>query len=191
VESIPDESVLGSSRAGSLVRELAGDIFITDGADSVRLTTGELIAIGVDEAIVHECDTDLLCDVVRVDLVTGERRTAETASLGPLVVGATARREVALEGSLSPDGRTALVELAPGRDDGPGWAFADLITDGLVPIDTPDDHQPIVWSTDSSSALFLSDGELHVYDADLGTIDTVDGFSSVVALGADPGAGRR
>lgn len=188
VDVIPAESVLGSNGAGTLVREVAGDVFTTNGDGSVRLTTGDVIALGIDEAIVHECGIDLSCEFVRVDLGTGERRTVEAPTLDRPMVGATTGREVALEGSLSPDGRTALVEMSATDDIRPGWAFADLVDDDLVPIDTPDTHQPIVWSADSISALFLSDGELHVFDRDLGTTDIVTDFRLLLALGIDSGA---
>ena len=183
-EPVPAAAVIGTDGAGAIVYEVAGDVWSTDGVETVRLTTGDLLALNGDQAIVHECDAGQRCEVARIIPATRTRRVIETSEVGPVSVGAGPRRNVAIAGSLSPDGRTALVELAPGMSPST-WGLVDLQTNAIVPVGTPYDHQPIIWSDDSGTALLVTDGELHVFDRAAGTIDPIVGFGFVVALGVD------
>ena len=59
--SIPDVSLLGGDGLGGLVVDGAGGVFVATADARSRLTTGDLLALGRNHALVRECDEQLTC----------------------------------------------------------------------------------------------------------------------------------
>ncbi len=173
--AFPDAELLGSDGRGGLVISRGGTVFTlgVDGAEP--LTTGDLLAIGVDTAYVRECTAIVTCDVLRLDRQTGERTPVEgLAELSPIAI-APDERGVALGTSVAPGGDVLVIEVR--SPDGPRWAMFDTSTaTGRLPELTDlAIAQPVIWNADASFAAFLAVSSLAVYDRaaqDVVAIDT-------------------
>ena len=188
-------TVLGGDGRGGLVVESGGDVYVTsaDGG-STRLTSGEVLAIGENHALVRECDENLQCTVFLVDRTTGER----TASTLDALTAATAigpDRTATIIGSMSPDGTVALIDFATAVDaegGGEKWFFFDLASGNPSGAEAPDPGQPIVWSEDGAHGAYVSDGTVRIYERDTFATIEIGGLGSVRAITpvpADFGAG--
>ena len=174
---VPGGELLGSDGRGGLVVRRAGDVFAVGIDGVVRLTTGELIAVGADTVYVRECATIDVCEIARVDRRTGDRSTVD-AGFGPDAPLADPWPPgVGLGTSVSPDGDVALMQIPVGSTDPAGgtdvvetWAFVDTAGRKLTFIDDFDAGQPVVWSADSRFATVLADSNLYVFDREAGDL---------------------
>lgn|GEM_PF-1760657 len=208
--TLPNAQLLGGDGRGELVVELGGDIFVTtesaseDGGDgnggvvvasSVELgdlellTSGELLAISADWALARTCDPTATCRLTRIDRSTG----AESDITAPIAlitgVGAAADRSVALRDTVSPDGRTAVIEIDPDLLEGSesAWVAIDLESGSLVTqLPEPTRGQPIVWSPDGQNAAFVADRSVQVWQRYSGSVATVGQTGNVTAIVAAP-----
>ncbi|MGA9276355.1 hypothetical protein, partial [Ilumatobacter sp.] len=184
---IANGTLLDGDGRGGLVFSSGGDLYTSAGGGVDRLTSGELLAIGTTTALVRECDERLNCAAFVVDRETGERTDS---GLDPLAfaTGASTDRAVSLIGSMSPDGRVALINFAStGTASDPPepvdkWFFFDLETGNPVGAQQPDDGQPIVWNTAGTYAAYVAGDEVVVYEHSTGRFLTVPGTDGTRSL---------
>ncbi len=178
----------GDGRGGLLVASDLGGVYIAT-ADGVRqqLTTGEVLAIGATVAYVRECDASLVCGVVRVDRVSGERRLLDDLALGD--VGSIQRQVVPSGHSVSPDGDVLFARSTGGV----GSAFiVDLVTDRRIAVPTVDPGSNIIWTADSRYAIWLAGGAVTVFDRSAATVRTINTVElrAIAAVPADVAVDR-
>ncbi|MGI9646335.1 MAG: hypothetical protein ACR2O6_13600 [Ilumatobacteraceae bacterium] len=157
--------VLGSDGTGSVLVYTAGADYVIGASGAVRLTDGEVLAVGAAAAYARECDEVLACGIVRIDRATGartpvavpelERATADPAGLSTF--GQT----------VSPDGDVAFVQLSV---DSLTWSLVDVVAGTALEVPGPGRGTPIVWSDDSQYAIYVSGDILQLYDRAAGVV---------------------
>ena len=181
---VPGGVLLGGDGRGDLVVERGGDVYIATSAGDVtdlrRLTSGELLAIGVDTAYVRECDDTSACSVIRVDRVSGAR------IIVPELVGLLSAS--AIDATDPPFGHVG-TGVAPGggvfvASTVDGWVLVDAVSGGLTPLGSLDGSASFVWSVDGRHAVTLSGADLVVVGVD--GIAAVEGLGSLRALAGVP-----
>ena len=187
--SVPGGVLLGSDGLGGLVVSLGGDVYVATAGDTAselqRLTSGELLAIGVDTAYVRECDDNSTCAVIRIDRVVGTR-TPLPALLGLEFASGidTADPPFGLVGSaVAPGGDLAVLRL-PSAIGGPEWFLFDMVDGPSTLIDGLLGGAPFVWSDGASSAAAMIGAKLAIVDLD--GVVVVDGLGSLSALASAP-----
>lgn len=192
--AVDDATLLGEDGAGSLVIAAGGDVYLSAGGDAAgfttgldRLTTGEVLAIGIGHALVRECDAVRSCTTLHLERSTGEPSGLDTSA----VAGAhaiDADRDVSTAGSISPDGAVVLVESdKSGTGEDPPtevgtWSFVDLTTGIGTNVTEPTRDQPVVWNDDSTYAAFATEDGLFLYERSTATVIEVLGVSDVRAM---------
>ena len=181
---VPGGVLLGGDGRGNLVVERGGDVYIATSAGDVtdlrRLTSGELLAIGVDTAYVRECDDASACSVIRVDRVGGARITVpELLGLLPASAIDATDPPFGLVGTgVGPGGGVFVVSTVD------GWVLVDAATGGLTQLGSLDGGAPFVWSADGRRAVTLSGADLIVVGVD--GVTAVEGLGSLRALAGAP-----
>lgn len=189
--SIGTGELIGSDAAGGIVFASGGDIYASSGSGVEKLTNGELLAIGPRTAFVKECDVALMCTIVGFDRTTGDRTTVEGNPMLDSAVGATPRRTVPLDGSVSPDDAVVLVPVR--ATDGEGavvtWTMIDLASGETTLVPTPLEGQPIVWNATSTyAAIATGDLSLALYERATSSIIgvvTESNVSGITAVGPE------
>jgi hypothetical protein len=160
------------STGDAIVTDTGGTYVIDDGGVTMRISTGDLVALGSNHIVVRECDEALRCSYVRLDTRSGERREVRLGELATY-------EEFDSSVVLSPDG-SALTYI--------DWMnsgarrLIDLETGAGSDIDLRNnDYYSSTWSADSSGVFSIDDGQLVFLDRRSG--DTV-----VVAPGTDLGS---
>jgi hypothetical protein len=185
--------LLGSDSAGGMVVSSGGDIYTTSGGSVTKLTSGELIAMGTATAYVRECDERLFCTTIRVDRTSGERSAVESESLIDFATGVDFARVVSLEGSVSPDGAVALVEIStsdsvdPAAEPATEWSLIDFASGLSIPIPEPLEGQPTIWNADSSYAAIATEDAIVLYEratASIIEVSGTEGARCIVAVDA-------
>jgi hypothetical protein len=156
--------------AGGLLVYASGDIFDIDADNTMRLTTGEVVAIGANSAIVNDCDPQMVCDYVVIDRTTGNRipiplRQIVDDAFPPNDRLGVGRRTVIENAGLwsqppSIVGDTALIRIAAvGGADwfGGGIAVVDLAEQRLTGF-IPDAYNGATVSEDGSWVFAVTDG---------------------------------
>ena len=185
---VPGATLLGGDGRGGLVVQRGGDVYIATSAgeatELTRLTSGELLAIGIDTAYVRECDDSSRCDVVRVDRITGTRAAIpETSNLGLALAVDPSDPPFGLSGTaVAPGGGLAVVRSS--LNDGQEWVAVDVTSGASSVIDAFDATAPLVWSNDATRAATLIGPDLVIVDT--AGVSTVEGLGSMRALGAAP-----
>lgn len=165
---VDDAFALGSDGAGGLIVIAVGGNYVATPEGATRLTTGELLATGPTTVYARECDEVLTCGVVRIDRDTGERSPVDD----PTLASAPLYQEILqLSGrTVSPDGDVVFVQVSPNAL---AWAIVDVAAGVTVEVPGPRDASSVVWSDDSRFAVYLSGGQLRVYDRAAGALTTV------------------
>jgi hypothetical protein len=158
--------VFGADGNGALLVRAAGGVYVADGSSEVRLTTGEILAVGPTTAIVRECDESLACGVWRVDRRSGER----TPVTDSVIVAANADRGlIGITGStVSPDGAVVVVRSEVDGDE--SWVIVDTVDGRQIAVPGVGGSTPMLWSADSSAAVYLSGDHLRLFDRAAGTV---------------------
>ena len=168
VVDLPDATLLGSDGSGALVVERRGDVFVIGVDGAVRLTSGELIAIGPTTAYVRECESVVDCAVTRIDRTADARTPVSTNTALLDSLGAVnTYRGGALGTTVSPDGdvlvsRSAVVN--GGLEPTKLTVLLDIRTGNATFVDGHTDDQPLVWNADSTFAALLVGPAVEVYD---------------------------
>lgn len=169
---IADATVIGSDGAGGLVVEGPGGVYVARMAEQpVRLTTGDVLAIGPTAAFVRECDVALVCGEYRVDRFSGERTPIDNPQLRAALVD---EGLVGLTGTtVSPDGQVVAVRSE--LDGDPGWVMIDLADGSASKVPGLGGSSPVIWSDDSAASVYLSGDHLRIFDrADGSVADLTD-----------------
>ena len=187
--SVPGGVLLGSDGLGGLVVSLGSDVYVATAGDTAtelqRLTSGELLAIGVDTAYVRECDDNSTCAVIRIDRVVGTR-TPLPELLGLEFASGidTADPPFGLVGSaVAPGGDLAVLRL-PSATGGPEWFLFDMVDGPSTLIDGLLGSAPLLWSDGARSAAAMIGAKLAIVDLD--GVVVVDGLGSLSALASAP-----
>jgi len=186
---VPGGVLLGGDGLGGLVVSLGGDVYVATAGDTAtelrRLTSGELLAIGVDTAYVRECDDTSTCAVIRIDRILGTRTPL------PELVGLefasgidTADPPFGLMGSaVAPGGDLAVLRL-PSTDGSFEWFLFDMVNGPSTLIDSLRGLAPFVWSDGAPSAVVMIGAKLAIVDLD--GVAVVEGLGSLSALAGAP-----
>ncbi len=154
---------------GGVVVQAPGGHFVLTPDGATRITTGTLIALGRERALVRECDEVLVCGYAVIDRASG-RRTPLTLdpALGDhptLEFGWWAFRD-----PVSPTGDAVLVSFWDQSGSGrQRFGVLDLSSGGFLEIDATGGDIPLLeWTPDGRSLLWLDRGRLSVFDLDTG-----------------------
>ena len=191
VVDLPDATLLGSDGRGALVVERRGDVFVVGVDGAVRLTSGELIAIGQTTAYVRECESVADCTVTRIDRTTNARTPVSTSTALLDALGAVdAYRGAVLGTTVSTRRRRPRVALAASSG-GPNptmqTVLLDTRTDNATFVDGHTADQPLVWNADSTFAALLVGPAVEVYDRAGDRTIELDG-ARIRAIGPAPQA---
>ena len=173
---------LGSDGTGGLLVSAPGGYYSTSPNGSVRLTDGQLLALGPTVAFARECDEVLACAVVRIDRPTGDRIPVDD----PQIVASDDLGFTVFElagTSVSPDGEVVFVR-APRS--GLSWSIVDLASGATTGIDGPASGTTIVWSADSRYAVFLSANELQIFDRTAASVTGLAQLPRIKAFAVEP-----
>lgn len=143
---------------GGVLDEGTGGLYRVDGSDSRLLSTGDLIAVGRNHVLVHECDSIRMCRLVRIG-GSFEGSGTQLRDSTILTNGLSSDHPIwaATPNGLSPDGR-ALLTFSNATlaivtvDDG---AVTPVHASATGDIDA-------AWASDSSG-VFLADGSLRYF----------------------------
>ena len=152
----------------------------------VPITSGRLLAISAEFALVEECDDRLVCARVVIDRDTSERRVIKSAEelRGP------APYAIAGSSSIAPGGRSAVVEVLEPNDRAStqrSLGVIDLTTGEVNDIGPTQDVDQIVWTPDGRFVLFIAGGRVVAYDTESSLIAVVaDELVAIDAFGVRP-----
>lgn len=177
---IENSTFLGGDATGGLLAEIGGDIFSVGIDGQNRITSGDLLALNGQQALVRECNGELDCSVSLIsresDALTPITEPALTSA-----VPVDSARTAPVVGSISPDGTALLVEVP--TESGPTrWAIVDLRTQVTLEVPEPTERQPLVWNDLSTYLAYVSDGDIWVYDRTNGRLSRVEGLGSVRSI---------
>ena len=206
--AVPGATLLGGDGRGGIVVQKGGDIYVATASgevtDLVRLTSGELLAIGADTAYVRECDHSSMCVVLRVERATGQRTAVSSPPSLDAAFGIdTDDPPVALMGTtVSPGGDVVVVRMPVLRGDDsdpaastsentgsgetasvePVWVAVDITTGQFIRLDDLNGDAPLVWNAEATAAATLIGGQLVVIDRVSAGVWAMDGVGSLSAL---------
>jgi hypothetical protein len=169
--------------AGGFVVDAPGGSFrvTSDGAE--RITDGELLAIGRDVAVAHECDDALRCALVVIDRDTAQRRPLDLGRpFGD--AGLSAVAPIGAE-SVSPDGSAAFVEVvnpAGGGTGQPTLGLLDLTSGAVTELGPVQDIDQTVWTPDGRFVIYIEGGRIVAHDRTSG--DEVVVSAELIAVDA-------
>jgi hypothetical protein len=155
---------------GGVVVQAPGGFYVVTPDSTNMITSGRLLAIGVDRAVVQECDESLACGYFVVDRSTGTRTPLD---LAPELAG----EGVSIEGGgwwtfsepLSPTGDAVLVTVwMPDGGGQQSLGVIDLTTGGYESIGGFVDTPAMAWAPDGRSVYWLERGRLTVFDRSTG-----------------------
>lgn len=178
----PDEdaTVLGSDGRGGIVISSLGSTFVAEPDGASLLTAGEVLSLGPTNALVRECSDSLVCGVWRIDRVSGER---SFLTLDFVERAGTSRRPALPIGSgVSPDGQVAFVPLEVSPPD--NMVIVDLGRSARLNAPEVDRLTGVTWTADSAYAVWLSGGQLVLFDRANQSIRTLDAPQLVAAAPA-------
>jgi hypothetical protein len=189
VVDLSDATLYGSDGLGALVVERRGDVFVVGVDGAVRLTSGELIAIGETAAYVRECDSVVDCVVTRIDRTSNARTPVSTSTALLDGLGAVETyRGAALGTTVSPDGDVLVSRAAVlngGLEPTLQTVLFDIRTGDATFVEAHTDDQPLVWNAESTFAALLVGTVVEVYDRAGDRTIELDG-ARVRAIGPAP-----
>ncbi len=126
------------------------------------ITSGRLLAISAEYALVEECGDDLACTRYVVDRAAGERRAIE-----PGVDTAPVRYALAGGSSVAPGGRVAVVAVLDPNDSAAtqrSLGVVDLVTGEVDDTGPTQDVDQVAWTPDGRFLLFIAGGRVVAFD---------------------------
>jgi hypothetical protein len=154
---------------GGVVVQAPGGYFVLTPDGATRFTTGTLVALGRDRALVRECDELLACGYSVVDRATGLRT--------PLPLDPAIGDRVELElgwwsfrDPIDPTGEAVLVSFWDQSGSGrQRFGVLDLTTGGFRGIDEAGANPSLEWAPDGRHLYWLDTrSRLSVFDLDTG-----------------------
>lgn len=149
----------------------------------VPITSGRLLAISAEFAVVEECDDRLVCARLVIDRATSERRVIESIRdlRGPVPYA------VAGVSSVASGGRWAVVEVLEPDDRAStqrSLGVIDLSTGEVDDIGPTQDVDQVVWSPDGRFVIFIAGGRVVAYDTESAlTVVVADELVAIDAFG--------
>ena len=184
--------------AGGLLAFMSGDMFEINPGGATRITTGEIMALGANTAIVSECDEALVCGHVVIDRMTGERQPlplqeiVDQASPPPAQGIADAPTMIQNVGywptQATIAGTTAVFGITPSNGSSSshgGLGIIDLAAQRMVGV-LADNYGPVAISPDGSWVFSAGNGNgLVAFEVATGNTfqfgpETTQGFNSIV-----------
>jgi hypothetical protein len=184
-ELLPRQWVQGVDPAGGVVVAAPGGTYSAGPDGSYRITSGQVLALNAQIALIAECGDDLdTCGTYLLDRARGTATpitiTAPDA-LGTDVPipyeGAGSWGTPQLLSAISPDGRWAPLIRTDARQ---GFGLVDLTTGRFVQL-AAFPESGLWWSPDGRSAIYLRNQRLAMFDA-------VEGVTFDIAVGLPVGA---
>ena len=166
-------------RGGFVVVDDTGGADQVSAKASVELTTGDLLAIGVDHVVAVEC-SGRSCDTVVIDRSSGRRRVIE-----PSRAGVDDPPELSIIGveSVAPGGRHAMVAVLDpigGSSVQTTLATLDLVDGEVIEVGRAQDVDESVWSPDGRFLFYNGGGRIRAHDVTTGR--EIDVSSQLVAI---------
>ncbi|NNE11693.1 MAG: hypothetical protein HKN41_05540 [Ilumatobacter sp.] len=148
---------------GGLAVDAPGGTYIQTVDGVQRLTSGRLIGLGRDRALVNECDEQLACGYVVVDRMTAERRPlAVDRALGDRTT-VQSLQWWALPEPMSPVGNRLLVATWDQfGNERPSQGILDLETGAYTVV--TENIVPMAWGPNGDIVFFLESGRLFAFD---------------------------
>jgi hypothetical protein len=148
----------------------------------VPITSGRLLAISAEFAVVEECDERLVCARIVVDRGTSERSAIESGEYtGPV------RYALAGVSSVAPGGRRAVVEVLDPADRAStqrSLGVVDLTNGAVDDIGPTEDVDQVAWTPDGRFVLFLAGGRVVAHDTESTlTVVVADELVAIDAFG--------
>lgn len=146
------------------------------------ITTGRVIALGDEIAVVEECAVDQTCGVFVVDRRSGARRELPQA---PGATGGLVPYGPAGTPSVAPGGALAAVEVFDPVDRASSQRILgvmDLGTGVVVEVGPTQDIGQVAWSPDGRFLLHIDRGRIAAYDTD--SAESIIIVAELVAIGS-------
>lgn len=168
----------GADGNGGIVSQSElGGAYAIGQSDVVRITTGELLALGPTTAIADECDDAYQCGVVVIDRLTGDRSAFDDLVLASVI--APPPSPTFLNGhSVAPSGDVALLFNEVSGE----FVFADLVSGQTVAAPAPAADSTVVWSDDGRAAVYLTNGRLQLYERATASMRILDQFPQLRSI---------
>jgi hypothetical protein len=172
--------------AGGVVVQAPGGTYQVGPDGSRRITTGVLIALNSQTALVADCGDESV-SVLSCGLAVHDRVTGDSRPLTPVLsesVDATNPYLAMFAGAISPDGRYApLFVNGSVVDNGSAQQLGVIdLTTGAIANLTTSPQSALWWSPDGSRVLYMRDDRLLMYDfeqgAELAIVPDSDGLRS-------------
>ncbi len=183
---------------GGLLAYTSGDLFDLDPSGATRITTGEIMALGADTAVVSECNEAFVCGHVVIDRRTGERQPFPLQEIvdqfSPPLAQLTADSQITIQyvgywpTQATVAAATAVFGITTSNGSssfGGGLAIIDLAERRLVGV-LADNFGPIAISADGLWVFSAGSGTgLVAFEVATGDVyqfgpDIADGFNSIV-----------
>jgi hypothetical protein len=163
--------VIGPDGAGGIIVEFdLGAMFALNVAGTPELLTiGELLAINAEVAYVRECDSFLRCGVFVLDRVTGDRQPIDLSVFDR--AGDIDNGDVPPGQNVSPDGQVVFVRDSRRPNN---TMMIDTVEDLWTGVGLVDLASPIIWTPDSGYAVWLSHGQVTIYERSTRSVRTVN-----------------
>ena len=174
-------TVIGCDGAGEMLFRRGIATLVTGDGPPTVVTSNTVVAAGPRTFLVRDCAAATACPLTVVDRTTGERRSLTLDFAGTTPQSFPALTEGRL-GSISPDGRTAVVLRAEREA-----VFVDLATGiGQGVSSIAGEFQSFVWSTESRYLFYIGGGyKLVAFDRETRNNKPL-GVVNVLALASRP-----
>ena len=184
-ELLPRQWVQSADPAGGVVVAAPGGTYNAGPDGSRRITSGQVLALNAQKALIADCGDDLLsCGTFVLDRASGELTPLTITGQDALGTDVPIPFESAgnwgapqLFTAISPDGRWAPLVRADARQ---AFGLVDLTTGKFVQL-AGFPESGLWWSPDGQSAIYLRNQRLAMFDA-------VDGVTFDIAVGLPVGA---
>jgi len=156
-------AIVAADPAGGVVVEAPGGTYQVRPDGSRRITTGRVIALNAQTALVADCGDEIVpCGLAVLDRVTGDSRPLTPVL--PESADAVIPYQEEFAGAISPDNR-----YAPLSVNGPGQGLGVIdLTSGAFTNLAASPGSRLWWAPDARKVVFMKGDQLLMYDFDEG-----------------------
>ena len=169
--------------SGDIVVVAPGGSYVVGEDGSTRVTSGHLIALGVERVFALECDDTLECEHVVIERATGDRRpiTLDGALGDHVFIRAVGAWMTSPPLNRAEDAVLVIIQDQFGN--GSSGGVLDLEGDQLIEITEQGDAGKMRWTPDGESVLWLDRGRLRAFDLETrSSTDVAEGLALLTAF---------